>query len=126
MSMLLDELIMSRHQKAIDYEAYLKRIAELAKRVASGHGEETPDQLNTPGRRALYNNLKRDRGEQGEQESRVQLAMMIDETVKQVRPNGWRGVKPKENVIKKALFDVLQDEDEVERLFLVIERQREY
>ncbi|EAT58102.1 type I restriction endonuclease subunit R [Chlorobium ferrooxidans] len=126
MSTLLDELIISRHQKAVEYEAWLKRIAELAKRVESGHGEETPDQLNTPGRRALYNNLKSERGENGEQATRVELAMMIDETVKQVRPNGWRGVKPKENVIKKALFDVLQDEDEVERLFLVIERQREY
>ncbi len=61
MSTLLDELIMSRHQKAIDYEAWLKRIAELAARVESGRAEETPDQLNTPGRRALYNNLKLDR-----------------------------------------------------------------
>ncbi len=52
--------------------------------------------------------------------------MTIDEAVRRVRPDGWRGVKAKENVIKKALFDLLQDADEVERLFLVIERQREY
>lgn len=139
MSTLLDELIASRHQKAIDYEAWLKRIAELAARVESGRAEETPDQLNTPGRRALYNNLKLDRAGlvdidlseerpeyKGQQDKKLHLAMTIDEAVRRVRPNGWRGVKAKENVIKKALFDLLQDEDEVERLFLVIERQREY
>ncbi len=139
MSTLLDELIMSRHQKAIDYEAWLKRIAELANRVESGRAEETPAQLNTPGRRALYNNLKLDRvgsvdldfsedspDYKGLQDKKLRLAMTIDETVRRVSPDGWRGVKPKENVIKKALFELLQDEDAVERLFLVIERQREY
>ncbi len=139
MSTLLDELIASRHQKAIDYEAYLKRIAELANRVASGRSEETPAQLNTPGRRALYNNLKLDRignvdldlsddptEYEGLQDKKIPLAMMIDETVKRVRPNAWRGVKTKENIIKGALFELLQDQDAVERLFLVIERQKEY
>jgi hypothetical protein len=38
---------------------YLKRIAELAKRVDLGYGEDTPEQVNTPGVRALYNNLKK-------------------------------------------------------------------
>jgi type I restriction enzyme R subunit len=37
---------------------YLKRNAELAKRVDLGYGEDTPEQVNTPGVRALYNNLK--------------------------------------------------------------------
>jgi hypothetical protein len=27
---------------------YLKRIAELAKRVGLGYGEDTPEQVNTP------------------------------------------------------------------------------
>ena len=139
MSTLLDELIASRHQHAIEYEAWLKRIAELAGRVESGCAEESPAQLNTPGRRALYNNLKLDRvggvdldladdpgGYGGFQDKKLRLAMKIDETIRRVSPDGWRGVKPKENMIKKALFELLQDEEAVERLFLVIERQREY
>ena len=36
MSALLDEIIAARKAKAIDYEEYLKRIAELAKRVEAG------------------------------------------------------------------------------------------
>ncbi|GAJ06893.1 unnamed protein product, partial [marine sediment metagenome] len=48
------------------------------------------------------------------------------ESVKQVRPDGWRGVKAREQVIKAALYGVLQDVDEVERIFLIIKAQREY
>ena len=38
MSALLDEIIVARKAKAIEYEEYLRRIAELAKRVEAGHG----------------------------------------------------------------------------------------
>ena len=58
MSALLDEIIAARKAKAIEYEEYLKRIAELAKRVEAGHADDTPEKLNTPGKRALYNNLE--------------------------------------------------------------------
>ena len=50
----------------------------------------------------------------------------IDETVKHTRPDGWRGVQAKENVIKAALYGILQDVAEVERIFLIIEKQKEY
>ena len=70
----------------------------------------------TPGKRALYNNLSQNE----------ELALKIDETVKKVRPDGWRGSGPKERVIKKALFDFLKDAGEVERIFAVIKAQSEY
>ena len=43
MSALLDEIIAARKAKAIEYEEYLKRIAELAKKVAAGQAEDTPE-----------------------------------------------------------------------------------
>jgi type I restriction enzyme, R subunit len=46
--------------------------------------------------------------------------------VKEVRPDDWRGVAPKENVIKQALFDILKDGGEVERIFSIIKAQSEY
>jgi len=116
MSALLDEIIAARKAKAIEYEEYLKRIAELARRVEAGQAEETPEQLNTPGRRALYNNLNHNE----------KLAIKIDEVVKQVRPDGWRGIQAREQVIKAALYGVLRDKDEVERIFLIIKHQKEY
>ena len=116
MSALLDEIIAARKAKAIEYEEYLKRIAELAKRVEAGQAEETPEELNTPGKRALYNNLDKDEA----------LALKIDETVRKTRPDGWRGVQAREQVIKAALYGVLQDVAEVERIFLIIKAQKEY
>ena len=62
MSALLDEIIVARKAKAIEYEEYLKRIAQLAKRVEVGVAEDTPEQLrSSPALRALYNNLERAR-----------------------------------------------------------------
>ena len=116
MSALLDEIIASRKAKAIEYEEYLKRIAELSNRVVAGHAADTSSALDTPGKRALWNNL-------GQNEA---LALQIDAVVRNVRPDGWRGVSPRERTIKKALYDVLQDVTEVERIFLVIVAQREY
>jgi len=116
MSKLLDEIIAARKAKAIQYEEYLKRIADLAKKVDTGHAEETPEKLDTPGKRALYNNLSHNED----------VALRIDEAVKKVRPDGWRGVQAREQVIKAALYSVLKDVAEVERIFLIIKAQAEY
>lgn len=54
------------------------------------------------------------------------LALKIDEAVRLVRPNAWRGHLPRENIIKQALWDILQDDDQVERLFRIIVDNPEY
>lgn len=116
MSELLDEIIASRKAKAIEYEEYLKKVAELAKRVEAGQADDTPATLNTPGRRALFNNIGKDEN----------LAIRIDETVKMVRPDAWRGIQAREKTIKAALYGILQNVAEVERIFSIIEQQKEY
>jgi type I restriction enzyme R subunit len=116
MSKLLDEIIAARKAKAIEYEEYLKRIAELVKKVAAGKAEDTPEKLDTPGKRALFNNLNHSE----------ELALRIDDAVRQVRHDDWRGVQAREQVIKAALYGVLHDVDEVERIFLIIKAQAEY
>ena len=94
-----------------------KRGAVVARQLLEGKTDDTPERLNTPGKRALYNNLNLDE----------ELALRIDETVKRVRPNGFRGVQAKENVIKSALLPLLGNrEPEVERIFLIIAAQIEY
>jgi type I restriction enzyme, R subunit len=116
MSALLDEIIAARKSKALEYEKYLNEIAELAKKVQSGHDDNVPKTLNTPGRRALYNNL-------GKNEA---LALKIDEAVKAKRPHGWRGVQTRERVIKGVIDAILNDEAEVERIFAIIRQHSEY
>jgi type I restriction enzyme, R subunit len=43
-----------------------------------------------------------------------------------VRPDDWRSVETRERAIKQALFGILQDVAEVERIFLIIKAQKEY
>jgi len=141
MSALLDEIIAARKAKAIEYEQYLKRIAELARQVEAGQAEDTPEPLKkSPALRALYNNLKQAQGSSSEadraaetqadyqtaHDPTLQLALKIDEAVRKVRPDGWRGVQTREQVIKRALYDLLRDEAEVERIFLIVKAQGEY
>ena len=116
MSQVLDEIIRFRKQNAEAYEEYLRRVADLARQLHQQTADSTPAQLDTPGKRALWSNLNGD----------VELAIRIDNTVRQVRPDGWRGVQAKEQLIKAALFGVLQDAAEVERLFAVLVAQPEY
>ena len=98
MSALLNELISARKAKAIEYEAYLKQIAALAKRVEAGHAGDAPAEIDTPARRALYNNLNQDRD----------LALKLDTAIRENRPDSWRGIQAREMVVKRALYDVLR------------------
>lgn len=116
MSQLLAELIQRRKEQAINYEEYLKRVAELIKTVDNRKTEETPDNIKTNGQIALYNNL-------GKNEK---LAIQVHEAVHEGKRDGWRGDPPKELEIKRELYKVLKDIDEVERIFKIIEEQEEY
>ncbi len=140
MSALLDEIIAARKAKAVEYEEYLRRIAELARQVEAGQADDVPEALKrSPALRALYNNLKPNREKSagvaenpGEYplagDPVLNLALKIDEAIKEVRPDGWRGHQAKENVIKSALLPLLGDDvAEVERIFRIIfEHKGEY
>lgn len=141
MSALLDGIIKLRKEKAEEYEQYLLRIAQLVKNVEAGRAEDAPIELTTPGRRALYNNLQpwlatrpaRHVAEPtppyGDGEIRnpaLALALRIDQTVKAIRPDSWRGNPAKENTIKAALYALLLDAEQVERIFLILKAQGEY
>jgi type I restriction enzyme R subunit len=141
MSALLDEIISARKAKAIQYEEYLRRMAEVARRVEAGLADDTPEPLKRqPALRALYNNLKAsvETGKYVVQISEVpaeytasgdpvlDLALMLDMAVRSARPDGWRGVRAREQVIKAALYMVLRDQAEVERLFLIVKAQDDY
>lgn len=135
MSALLDEIIKKRRENAITYEEYLKEMAKLATKVQSGKDEDTPVVLDSVGKRALYNNLKAAvpknkladaKPAYGDKDAALDLALRVDSAVKAGRPDDWRGYLPKENTIKQLLWNILQDEDEVERIFLIVKAQSEY
>lgn len=141
MSTLLDEIITARKARALEYEEYLQKINAVITQTQSGKADTTPDALNTPGKRALYNNLKPALSQIADEKApyltdpadpTLALALQIDETVRRVRPADWRGHQPREQVIKRALYDLLHDVpqtarmQEVERLFNIIYQQNEY
>lgn len=135
MSALLDEIIKLRKERAVEYEEYLQRIADLATRVQASQAHGAPEQLSTPGRLALYNNLKgylvahkaaEPEFPYGGKDRALDLALRIDETVKRARQDGWRDYEPKSRLIKQALYDLLKDIDEVNRLYPIIFAQKEY
>jgi type I restriction enzyme R subunit len=128
MSQLLAQIIADLKAKRLDYATYLTQIADLARKVYAGRGDDTPQQLRTPAMRAIFNNLPPTVcGDGSSVEDKITLSMAIDETVRRVRPDEWRGVNARELLIKQALLPLLNnDHDEVERLFAVIRQQGEY
>jgi type I restriction enzyme R subunit len=140
MSVLLKEILDDLRAQRIDYEQFLKRVADVAKQVQSGHADNTSEELKqSPALRALYHNLQNPAATQTNDaladeatayhvsgDPALNLAKTIDDAVKKARPDGWRGIQTREQVIKRALYDVLKDEAEVERIFLIIRAQKEY
>lgn len=116
MSKLLSEIVKERKANAISYEEYLKRIGELAKKVMNQTRDDLPPRIKTNAQRALYRNL-------GKNE---QAAILVDEAVNSSRRADWRGNIPSENIIKGAIYEVLQDKAEVERIFQIIKQQNDY
>ena len=138
MSKLLDGVIKERKTKAISYEEYLKKIAELAKQVNEGKESDIPAFLNTPGLIALYNNT-------GENEVLVQN---IDKAIKTKAPADWRDQHSKEMVVKGLIYEELMAhekqkgklpgnatgnppreyaiEAKVEQIFNILKKQKEY
>jgi type I restriction enzyme R subunit len=135
MSALLDEIIRLRKQKAIEYEEYLQRIATLTRQVMSGKTDDTPKQLNTPGRLALYNNLKawvttntagQPHAPYGGNDATVAMVMALDASIKEHRPDGWRGVTAREQLVKQAIYNVIKDIDAVNRIYPIVFAHKEY
>ena len=117
MSEVLDDVLADLRARRDTYEEFLQKIADLAKRVQAGKSSDTPDALDTPAKRALYNNLGND----------LELALAIDAEVRLRAPAAFRGNQPKENIIKQSLLPLLgNDVSEVERIFTIIKAQQEY
>jgi len=117
MSILLNELIKQRKRQVISYKDYLRKIAELAKQVKNpANSSRYPATMNTPARRALYDNLDGDE----------ELADKIDREIRTTKPDNWRSTKIKKRVIENAIRKYLSDEDKVKEILKLVESQAEY
>jgi type I restriction enzyme R subunit len=118
MSAILDELIKARREGAIAYEKLLEKYIELVKNAESPENNpHYPESVRHSGAlRAFYDNCGNDEA----------LAIAIDEAVRESKQVDFRHNEFKERRIKQALFKVLNDKDEVERVYNIVVEQGEY
>ena len=137
MSELLDALINQRKQEAIDYKAYLEKIVALTKRVSRQESEQYPHAINSPARRALYDNLKDipglealirtlDKVADTPADIAEAAALAVDDAVRAVKKADWRGNRFKEREVRRAIKDVLRDAALVDKVFEIVKAQHVY
>jgi len=95
MSVLLDELITLRREKAIEYQEYLERIRNLAKKIIRPEqgNSDYPLSMDTQAKRALYDNFGKDEV----------LATKIDSAIRYTRKADWVGDRFKEREVANAI-----------------------
>jgi type I restriction enzyme R subunit len=118
MSELLDALIEQRKKEAMDYQKYLEKIVELTRKVKNPTaGQSYPKALNTPARRALYDNLGKDEA----------LALAVDGAVRASRQDDWRSNPFKVKKVRLAIKGVLRDDEALtEQTLELVKNQNEY
>jgi type I restriction enzyme R subunit len=136
---LLDALIQTRKKEAMDYKAYLAKIVELTKKVSKPETQLSyPASINSPARRALYDNLKGEEGPavhdnlahygtEAPVDAREAKAIAVDNAIRNVKKAGWRGNRFKEREVRIAIKSVLGGEDSlVDTIFEIVKAQRDY
>ncbi len=124
MSALLDELIRKRKQEALDYKEYLAQIVELARRLEQPPDAEYPAAVNGSALRALYDNLKAVPELKAKAET---AALAVDDAVRQVKKDDWRGNRFKSREVRNAIRSVIRGEDYlVNEIFNIVKAQDDY
>jgi type I restriction enzyme R subunit len=121
MSVLLDELIKLRKEKADEYERYLQEIVELTRKIKKPDtSSHYPASLNSKAKRALYDNL--DKNED--------LANKLNEKIMGTKKDSWRNNKHKTKEVKYAIKDVLENfevkEPTPEYILNLVKNQQDY
>ena len=122
MSILLDELIKLRKEKADEYEKYLDEIVALTRIIKQPSSSTTyPSSIDNDAKRALYDNTGKDEF----------LANLLDDGVRYTKKDAWRDNKFKTKEVRLKIEEILAEKgivtpDEIDRIFDIVKNQREY
>ena len=118
MSELLDALIVERRSKVLGYKAYLQKIVDLTRRIRNPAigGHERPKSLDTPAKRALFDNLNNDEN----------LALEVDKAVRSKKQDDWEHNLFKTKGVRIAIKGVLKDDQLTDRILELVKNQQEY
>lgn len=102
MSVLLDEIIELRRKKAIEYKEYLEKIRDVASKVTRPTGRTNyPEEINTAGKQALYDNFGKD----------IELTIKLDQAIQSNKLAAWVGDHAKERILLRELSHALETRD---------------
>lgn len=120
MSTLLDEIIKQRRANALNYQEYLEKIRELAKKVknpTTANPSFYPDAINTAAKQAIYDNFGQDEV----------LTNIIDNAVRLTKKADWLGDRFKEREIANAIRQNTQDYNiDILDIMTLVKAQKEY
>jgi type I restriction enzyme R subunit len=132
MSKLLDDLIAQSREDASAYESFLKKAAELASKLVKKSGGDYPSVLQgQPEAIVIFRNLADLPATTfqcpQDDEGKAQLALEIDQTMREKAQSGWKGDEAKERVVQNLLHKLLQkDVAAMQALFEIIKNQPGY
>ncbi len=120
MSELLNAILQERRDNVSDYEEFLRKMAELARKVAAKHssGHYPASIINRP-QRAFHDNLGRYAG----------LAVDVDGAIRRVKEAHWRGNNLKEKRVRREIartLDLPMDDEQVSVIFEIALAQDDY
>jgi type I restriction enzyme R subunit len=118
MSELLDALIAQRKENALDYQAYLLKIVDLARQAKAGPNAGTyPAALDSAAKRALFDNLGRDET----------VALKVDAVVRISMQDDWRNSAIKTRRVRQAVASVVGDDEAlIDRTVELLKSQSDY
>ena len=143
MSQILKDLIKKRKEGVFSYEEYLKEVEKLTQMLINKDSSEQsypPSIRGSMAKRAIYDNLEGF-------EMREELTNAIDNAIRRIKKDDWRGNKIKERQIKNAIAKVIDEflfkqsnlikiEEEtgsygeekniVDKIFEIVKKQDEY
>ena len=136
MSTLLEELIEERKQQAMDYQAYLEKIVELARKIRDPDQSRYPQAINSPALQAIFDLLqdwaglesilsKRQVSDPGATVAET-AALLVHDAIRKSKMADFRGHPMKEKKIRNAIKKILPDDDLVDEVFKIVKAQREY
>jgi type I restriction enzyme R subunit len=114
MSHLLYELIEQRKKGVLQYKDYLKKAAELIKKVKAGKNDDVPTSIKSIGMRAIYNYLEEDEN----------LTIACEKAVQYAKKDGFRENIQKQNEIQEAIYNIVKDEEKTLEIYKIIENSK--
>tara|TARA_R110002049_G_scaffold70521_6_gene182117 strand:+ start:5991 stop:9095 length:3105 start_codon:yes stop_codon:yes gene_type:complete len=140
MSQLLDDLIKQKRDDTESYEAFLRKAEALVRQMAAKESTRPyPDILKGyPEAIVLFNNLETilpqggaaatmREGEGGEELARAELALKLDQVMREKAPAGFRGDETRERQILNELFPLMdRDREATMAIFEIIKQQPGY